>query len=132
MANEIQLPQEQAFQVADGFAQLSARILDYRVTHREALSSPERASLEEAEDHLDHLVVLFRSYGIRLIGAGAADAAAEITAAISRAKATIEKVDKIKKAISTAAAIVDLAVAVFAKDPKAVLAAAKAIKGDQA
>lgn len=129
MANKFQLSETDAYEIADSFAQASARILDFRVTNRGSLSNDEATELEKCEDSLDHMVVLFRSYGIKLIGAGADEAITELKSAIDLGKKTIAKIDKIKKAIKIAGALVDLAVAVLAKDPKAILAAAQGVQG---
>jgi len=128
MANESQLTQEEAYEIADSFAQASARILDFRITNRSTLSEDEARDLEKCEDSLDHMVVLFRGYGIRLIAAGAQHAVAELKSAIALGKGAIAKINKIKKAIKIATALVDLAVAVLAKDPKGIVAAAKSVQ----
>lgn len=128
MANELQLTEAEAYEIADSFAQASARILDFRVTNSGALSNDEASDLEKSEDSLDHMVVLFRGYGIRLIGAGAQDAVSELKSAINLGKEAIAKINKIKKAIKIAGALVDLAVAVLAKDPKGILAAGKGVR----
>lgn len=128
MANELQLPTAEAYEIADSFAQASARILDFRVTNRSSLSDGESTDLEKCEDSLDHMVVLFRGYGIRLIGAGAQEAVSELKSAIVLGKETIAKVNKIKKVIKIAGALVDLAVALLAKDPQGLLAAATGVR----
>lgn len=128
MANELQLTEAEAYEIADSFAQASARILDFRVTNQSSLSDDEATDLEKCEDSLDHMVVLFRGYGIRLIGAKAQNAVSELKSAIALGKETIAKINKIKKAIKIAGALVDLAVAVLAKDPKGILAAAKGVQ----
>jgi hypothetical protein len=128
MANELQLTEKEAYEIADSFAQASARVLDFRITNRSTLSEDEALDLEKCEDRLDHMVVLFRGYGIRLIAAGAQDAVTEPNSAIALGKDAIAKVNKIKKAIKLASALVDLAVAVLAKDPKGIVAAAKSVQ----
>lgn len=128
MANELQMTKAEAYEIADSFAQASARILDFRVANRSSLSDDEATDLEKYEDSLDHMVVLFRGYGIRLIGAGAQEAVSELKSEIALGKETIAKVNKIKKVIKIAGALVDLAVALLAKDPKGLLAAAKGVR----
>lgn len=117
-----------AYEIADSFAQASSRVLDYRVSHRAELTPSEAQELEQCEDRLDHMVVMFRGYGIRLIGAGAADAVAELKLAVAGARETLEQVARTKKAIKVAASLVDLAAALLSRDPKAVLAAAKGLR----
>ena len=63
MANELQLSAGEAYDIADSFAQASARILDFRLSQRGALSAAESTELERCEDSLDHMVVLFRMKG---------------------------------------------------------------------
>jgi len=128
MANELQVTEKEAYEIADSFAQASARVLDFRITNRSTLSEDEALYLEKCEDRLDHMVVLFRGYGIRLMAAGAQDAVTELKSAIALGKDAIAKVNKIKKAIKLASALVDLAVAVLAKDPKGIVAAAKSVQ----
>lgn len=128
MDNELQLTEIEAYEIADSFAQASARILDFRITNRSTLSDDEASDLEKCEDNLDHMVVLFRGYGIRLIDAKAQNAVSELKVAIALGKETIAKINKIKEAIKVANALVDLAVAVLAKDPKGIVAAAKGVK----
>ncbi|HET7831384.1 MAG TPA: hypothetical protein VFK88_00315 [Gallionella sp.] len=128
MAVKLDLTAEEAYEIADSFAQASARVLDYRIAHRDHLAPAESDELEKCEDRLDHMVVMFRGYGIQLIGAKASDAVLELKAAIEIAKAAMEQVEKIKDAIKLASALVELAVALTSKDPKAILAAAKALK----
>lgn len=128
MANETELTKDEAYEIADSFAQASARILDFRVTNLSSLSDEEATDLEKCEDRLDHMVVLFRGYGIRLIGAGAQEAVSELKSAIALGKDVIAKINKIKKAIKIAGALVDLALAVLAKDTKGILSAAKGVQ----
>lgn len=128
MANELQLTEAEAYEIADSFAQASAGILDFRVTNRSSLSDDEATDLEKCEDRLDHMVVLFRGYGIRLIGAGAQEAVSELKCAIAFGKNSIAKINKIKTAIKIAGAFVDLAVAVLAKDPKGIFTAAEGVR----
>lgn len=128
MVDETNLPAKEACAIADSFAQASARLLDLRIAKGNLLSAEEAFALEKCEDTLDHLVVLFRGYGIQLIGAKAQPAMVELKAAVALAKITIEKSGEIKQAIKIAAALVDLAVAVLAKDPKAILGAARIVR----
>lgn len=128
MANLTELTAEQASQIADSFAQASARVLDFRVEHRKALSDEEFDKLEKCEDLLDHMVVLFRKITIQLIGEKAADAVAEMKEAIEQAKATIGKTKQVKHVIKLAGNLVDLAVALASKNPKSILGAAKSLK----
>lgn len=128
MADESKLTAEEAYAIADGFAQASARLLDFRVAHGNLLADEQAFELERCEDTLDHLVVLFRGYGIELIGARGQEAVVELRGAIADAKLKLGQITQTKKAIKIAGALVDLAVAVLAKDPKGVLAAAKDIK----
>jgi len=128
MAKVLQLTQAEAYEIADSFAQASACILDFRIQNRSSLSDDEATDLEKSEDSLDHMVVLFRGYGIRLIGSLAQDAVSELKAAISLGKEVIARINSIKKAIKIAGTLVDLAVAVLAKDPKGILAAVKGVQ----
>ncbi len=128
MANETNLTKEEAYEIADKLALASARILEFRVEIRDPpLSNEEADELEKCEDSLDSLVVLFRSYGIQLIGSDANEAVTELKSAIDAAKKTLEKINTIKKTIRIAGAVVDLAVAVLAKDPKGIINAAKGV-----
>jgi len=128
MADESNVTAKEAYEIADSFAQASARMLDFRIANSNVLSDEDASKLERCEDTIDHLVVLFRGYGIRLIGAKAREAMVELQAAVDVARLTIEKINKTKKVIKIAGALVDLAVAVLAKDPKAILGAAKKVK----
>ncbi|GLR14788.1 hypothetical protein GCM10007907_35780 [Chitinimonas prasina] len=134
MAPTIKLTDKHAYQIADTFAQASARILDFRIAHSAALSDEEATELEKAEDRLDQAVVLFRGYGIQLRGAQAEEAASELQSAIHTARDTIATIDSVKQVISTGTALVDLTVAVLDRDAKGALAASRrisaAIKGD--
>jgi hypothetical protein len=128
MAKILSLSAEQSFEIADSFAQMSGKVLDFRISKSTALKPKESSALEKAEDNLDHLVVLFRANGIQLLGSEAKDAIAELSSAIIIAKKKITKIAKIKKAIEIATSVVELAVAILAKDPKAILIAAKAVQ----
>jgi len=128
MANLTELTAEEASQIADSFAQASARVLDFRVEHRKTLSDEDFDELEKSEDLLDHMVVLFRKITIQLIGEKAGDAVAELKEAIEQAKATIKKTQQVKRVIKLAGNLVDLAVALGSKNPKSILAAAKSLK----
>jgi hypothetical protein len=128
MTMDSQLTTTEAYEIADSFAQASARILDFRVTNRGTLSKDEASELEKYEDRLDHMVVLFRGYGIRLIGEGAQVAVLELRSAIDLGKDALAKINKIKKAILVAGALVDLAVAVLAKDSKGIVGATQGIQ----
>jgi hypothetical protein len=128
MATQTDLTTEEAYEIADSFAQASARVLDFRISNRATLTREESAELEKCEDRLDHLVVLFRGYGIQLIGTKAAEAIAEIKDAIGAAKTAIENAAKVKNAIKLASGLVDLAMAIVSKNPKTILEAAKAVK----
>lgn len=127
MSNEQQLSVSEAYEIADTFAQASARILDYRVNNRSSLSYEDASSLEKYEDSLDHMVVMFRGLGIKLIGAKADIAINELKQAVSAGRDAISQISQVKEAIKLAGAIVDLAVAVLAKDSKAILSAAKTV-----
>lgn len=129
MTSQLDLTTEQAYEIADSFAQASARVLDYRIAHRGSLTPEESDELERCEDRLDQMVVMFRGYGIQLIGAKAAEAVVELKAAIDIAKTTLEQIEKIKDAINLAGALVELAAALTSKNAKAIMAAAKALKG---
>jgi hypothetical protein len=85
------------------------------VSSRGALSETDAAVLVQCEDSLDHLVVLFRGYGIRLIGAAAQQAFVELKDALAMGIEALAKVNKIKQAIKAATALVHLAVAVLGK-----------------
>jgi hypothetical protein len=128
MTDELQLDNREAYEIADNFAQASARILDFRIANRNSLSDDEVLNLEKYEDNLDHLVVLFRGYGIQLIGDDAQQAVSDLRFAIDRGKNAIEKVKKIKKTIKIAGALVDLAVATMTRNPEGVIAAAKSVR----
>lgn len=128
MANVTELTPEDAARIADSFAQASARVLDFRVAHRDQLSDDELDELEKREDLLDHMVVLFRNFTIQLIGEKAGEALAELKAAVDLARATIEKTRQVKNAIKLAGQLVDLAVALTSKNPKAILGAAKSLR----
>ncbi|PIY20815.1 MAG: hypothetical protein COZ12_08050, partial [Deltaproteobacteria bacterium CG_4_10_14_3_um_filter_60_8] len=112
MADESNVTAKEAYEIADSFAQASARMLDFRIANSNVLSDEDASKLERCEDTIDHLVVLFRGYGIRLIGAKAREAMVELQAAVDVARLTIEKINKTKKVIKIAGALVDLAVAV--------------------
>jgi ribulose-5-phosphate 4-epimerase/fuculose-1-phosphate aldolase len=127
MANaETELTVAEAYEIADRFAQASARILDFRVNTGN-LSGDQADALEKAEDQLDAMVVLFRSHGIQLIGAKAEAAAQNIKAAIDAAKSTLVAVRQIRKVLKVAAALVDLAVAIVSKNVQGGVAAAKTV-----
>ena len=128
MVNELQLSAGEAYDIADRFAQASARILDFRLSQRGALSAAESTELERCEDSLDHMVVLFRGYGVRLLGAGAQEAVLELKAAQTLGAQAMVKINQTKEAIKAAASLVDLAVAVLAKNPQGVVAAAKGVR----
>jgi Ribonuclease G/E len=128
MANKLELTVEKSYELADSFAQASARILDFRISNRDSLTPEEAARLERCEDSLDSMVVLFRGYGITLIGAGAGKAAEELKRAIEAGKSAIETINKVKNAIKIAEALVVLSVAVLSKNTRDVLAAAKTLK----
>lgn len=128
MANELQLGATEAYAIADGFAQASARILDFRVSRRTTLSEEDANTLEQCEDSLDHLVVLFRGYGIRLTGAGAQDAVTELKGALALGREAIAVINTSKAAIKAAQSLADLAVAVLAKSPQGVVAAARCVR----
>ncbi|MEH6462035.1 hypothetical protein [Chitinimonas sp. JJ19] len=134
MAQIVKLTDKHAYQIADTFAQASARILDFRIAHSAALSDEEATELEKAEDRLDQAVVLFRGYGIQLQGAQAEEAASELRGAIDNARDTIATIHSVKQVISAGTALVDLTVAVLDRDAKGALAASRrisaAIKGD--
>lgn len=127
MAKKIELTVDEAYEIADSFAQASASFLNYRVENRNSLSQSQLDQLERCEDSLDSMVVLFRGYGIKLIGAEAESAVEELKSAIALGKGAIEKITKVKKAIAIAGAVVDLAVAVLAQDPKGILTAASGV-----
>jgi hypothetical protein len=128
MADQTDLIENEVFEIADKFSEASAELLDFRVRKRDSLSPEEEKELEKCEDRLDKMVVGFRDYGIRLIGAKVGYAVAELKGAIDAARSTIEEVANIKKAIQVATALVDLAVALMSKDPKAILNAASAVQ----
>ena len=128
MANKLELTVEKSYELADSFAQASARILDFRISHRDSLTPQEAARLERCEDSLDSMVVLFRGYGITLIGAGAGKAADELKLAIEAGKSAIETIHKVKSAIKIAEALVVLSVAVLSKNTRDILTAAKTLK----
>lgn len=128
MAKELQLKKEDAYEIADSFAQASANILDFRFKNRKTLTNKDASDLEKCEDSLDQMVVLFRGYGIRLIADEAENAISELKSAIALGKDTITNVNKIKKAISVATALVNLAISVLAKDPKGIVAAAMSVQ----
>jgi hypothetical protein len=127
MKNEIVLKTEDAYQIADNFALASARILEFRVTNRASLSKKDATQLEKCEDTLDSMVVLFRGYGIRLIGANAEGAVTKLKLAIDSAKKTLETISNIKMALNVASALVDLAHAVLRQDPDGIIEAAKRV-----
>jgi hypothetical protein len=128
MANKLELTVKKSYELADSFAQASARILDFRISNRDSLTPEEAARLERCEDSLDSMVVLFRGYGITLIGAGAGKAAEELKLAIEAGKSAIETINKVKSAIKIAEALVVLSVAVLAKNTRDILAATKTLK----
>ena len=128
MADGSKLSADESYAIADSLAQASASLLDFRVAHGELLSDEQAFELERCEDTLDHLVVLFRGYGIHLIGAKSREAVVELQRAVDGAKLKLGQITATKKAIKIADDLVDLAVAVLAKDPKALLAAAKNLK----
>lgn len=128
MADKSNLTEKDSYAMADSLAQASARLLAFRSAHANLLSDEEASALEKCEDTLDHLVVVFRGYGIQLLGAKAQQAMVELQAAVDVAKLTIAKINQIKEAIKVAGSLVDLAQAVLAKDPKAILGAAKNVK----
>jgi hypothetical protein len=119
---------KEAYEIADKFALVSARILEFRVEKRDPpLSDEASAELEKYEDSLDAIVVLFRGHGIQLIGTKANEAMAELKSAIEAGKTMLEQIKTIKKALKIAGTVVDLAVAVLAKDPKGILDAAQSV-----
>ncbi len=128
MANKLELTVKKSYELADSFAQASARILDFRISNRDLLTPEEAARLERCEDSLDSMVVLFRGYGITLIGTGAGKAAEELKLAIEAGKSAIETINKVKSAIKIAEALVVLSVAVLSKNTRDILAAAKTLK----
>ena len=128
MANKLELTVKKSYELADSFAQASARILEFRISNRDLLTPEEAARLERCEDSLDSMVVLFRGYGITLIGTGAGKAAEELKLAIEAGKSAIETINKVKSAIKIAEALVVLSVAVLSKNTRDILAAAKTLK----
>jgi hypothetical protein len=118
--NEHIISPDEAYEVADAFAQVSARILDFRVEAGD-LTDDEAEELERCEDTLDALVVLFRGYGIKLLGERASDAAQDLSGAIRDARDTLQNIADTKRAILIAAAVVELAVAVQIGNVKGVV-----------
>nr|VFK33798.1 MAG: hypothetical protein BECKLPF1236C_GA0070990_102245 [Candidatus Kentron sp. LPFa] len=114
-----------SFDVADALAQASAIILDYRVASKGKLSEKQATDLESCEDHLDAMVALFRARGIRIIGKKADKAAKKLETAIKQGQKALKGVQEIKDAIKAATAVVDLAVAVLARDAKGIITAIK-------
>ncbi|NTW07187.1 MAG: hypothetical protein HGA29_05015 [Syntrophaceae bacterium] len=128
MAEKTILPEKEAYEIADKFALISAQILEFRIEKREPpLSDEDAAELEKYEDSLDALVVLFRNYGIQLIGKKANEATVELRNAVEAGKKTLKQVNTIKQAINIAGALVDLAVAVLSREPKGILNAAQKV-----
>jgi len=116
---------KEAFAIADSFAQVSARILELRLTRD---LEPEQArALERSEDYLDAFVVLFRNHGIQLLGKGAAQAKAELTEAVEAARDALDDIAQIKRGLRIAAAVVTLAIALQAGEAKGVVKAIKAV-----
>ena len=118
---------DEAYEIADSFAQASAKLLEFRIANNKELSDKDFDELERCEDELDRMVVVFRGYGIELIGAKAEVAVQKLTSAIASAKKTLGTISKIKKAITVAGALVDLAAAVYSKDPKNIIDASKVL-----
>jgi len=128
MAEKTILPEKEAYEIADKFALISAQILEFRIEKREPpLSDENAAELEKYEDSLDALVVLFRNYGIQLIGKNTGNAVAELRNAVEAGKTKLMQVNSIKQAVRIAGAVVDLAVAVLAREPKGILNAAQKV-----
>jgi len=128
MAEQLNLTPQQAYAIADSLAQASARVLDYRVTYQDRLAPEDLKKLEECENALDHQVVQIRNHGIQLISAEAEGAVVELGEAIEAARTTITRIEQTRDAIRIAGSLIDLCVALTSKNPKAILAAAKAVK----
>ncbi len=90
-------------------------MLKYRVGHP-GLPREQRLLLEKCEDELDTNVVKYRNEGITLLNGAAQAAIAEIDAAVKAATRLLKKIEDIKKAITVAVGLVDLARAILAKD----------------
>lgn len=117
-----------AFEIADTFAQLSARILEYRVSHRDSISHDDAVELEMCEDRLDQAVVLFRGYGIQLLGEKAEEAIKSLKESITEARSTLTTIENIKSTIKIAGSLVNMTLAILSKDPAAVLGTLKEVK----
>ena len=102
---------KEARTIADAFAQVSARVLDYRV-ESDFLTDAQAKELEKVEDTLDSFVVLFRSYGIQLLGQKGAVAANKLKPTLDEARDLLKTITKIKRVLTITAAVVGLAVAV--------------------
>lgn len=109
---------KEAYLIADTFAELSAEALRVRVelSAKREISKEEAKQLEKAEDTLDSFVVLFRGYGIQLIGEQAATASKDLKSAVGHANETLKKISNLKQKILLLSNAVDLAFAVYKGD----------------
>ena len=128
MPTRTELSADDAFDIADQLAMVSAQVLMYRVEHKDTLNDAERESLHKLEDELDDSVTILRNHGVTLVGAKAAKAVEDLNEAIAKAQEALKKIEKAKRAIQLAAAVLDLARTVSTGNVPDILAAAKAVK----
>ncbi len=127
MSESIELARREVWQAADGMAQASARLLEYRIARAASLSDAQAAQLEQLENELDQMVVLLRSRGVQLIGAGAAEAAAGLMGAIRLGREALGQMSDVNSLIRAASSLFDLAVALLGRNPGPALKAIRTL-----
>ncbi|WP_312436096.1 hypothetical protein [Janthinobacterium sp.] len=131
MNDASKLGRELTYEIADGLAQASSLILELRIALRLAAKPGDEHAdedrLEQLENQLDQMVILFRAYGIYLLGQAAQAPIAEINDAIAHARQNLKKVTDLKHHITTATRLVELGAAILSRDPLAMVKAARSL-----
>jgi hypothetical protein len=116
------------FDFADELGLLSSKLLTCRIKNKAKLNESARDDLLKLELQLDKATADVRALGIEALGVFTADLRAEIIATTRQADEFLKKIRKVEKIVGVSTAFVGLALAVIAKQPNAILAAAKAVK----
>jgi hypothetical protein len=116
------------FDFADQLALISSELLRFRIKNKAILRQDEKSRLEDIEIKLDKATAKVRAEGIASLGSVTAPKRIEIETSTKNAEALLRRIKRIERALDVATSVLNLALAVIARQPQGILTALNTVK----